>query len=102
MIKQLIWFTKFVRANMSFPYRKLKCTGCRKTYYLPEGLVDYICQCAKSNGERKTDDRQRLKYDDPQWNYLGINSDNHPKSDEEKKDEAFEENTPLDTYNSVQ
>lgn len=80
-------------------YTKFKCAVCNTTCYLPPGVVDYVHDCHHNDGTLKTDDRQRIKYDDPQWNMLGVNSDQGSLSAEKKKDKVFEQNTPLVTYN---
>ena len=81
--------------------KKIKCAVCGTTRFVPAYQPDYICRCANDDGSRYTSDRQSVDLDNPNYNLLGLDNRDIPRTEEHKKDSVYKKNQPINTYNEI-
>ena len=81
--------------------KRIKCAVCGTTHFVPAYQSDFICKCTNEDGSRYTSDRQVVNLDDDNFNLLGIDNRDIPKTDKHKKDNVYKKIQEVNTYNTI-
>lgn len=82
-----------------------KCPVCKEYIFRDSSEIDFVHQCRKANGQRKTTRtdfdyipmRINIKFDKAYFTNLGLNPYPKVRSEKEKKDSCYEE-INVDTF----